>query len=213
MADVHPPLRRTQAQRRAATRDALVRATVESLVELGYARTTTQEVQTRAGVSRGALTHHFTTKADLVLAAVDHLYEEFSESLRKAAAGLPADPATRVRLGIELVWERFHGPLFIAAMELWVAARTDAELRAALLPHEQRLGQQLRALSAEVFGERLARHPSSEAIYQVLLTSMRGQAMTYALQPDALQSGPHLQHWLAMVEAFARPAPSPGGAR
>jgi AcrR family transcriptional regulator len=213
MADVHPPLRRTQAQRRAATRDALVRATVESLVELGYARTTTQEVQTRAGVSRGALTHHFTTKADLVLAAVDHLYEEFSESLRKAAAGLPADPATRVRLGIELVWERFHGPLFIAAMELWVAARTDAELRAALLPHEQRLGQQLRALSAEVFGERLARHPSSEAVYQVLLTSMRGQAMTYALQPDALRSGPHLQHWLAMVEAFARPAPSPGGAR
>jgi AcrR family transcriptional regulator len=199
------PVRRTQAERRASTRSLLVRATVDCLVELGYARTTTQEVQTRAGVSRGALTHHFTTKADLVVAAVDHLYEEFSDSVRAAAADLPADPGSRVRLGVELVWERFHGPLFVAAMELWGAARTDAELRAVLLPHERRLGQQLRALAAEVFGERLARHPSSEAVYQVLLTSMRGQAMTYALQPDAPRGGPHVQNWIAMVEAFARP--------
>ncbi|MCW2683419.1 MAG: putative transcriptional regulator of the TetR family [Blastococcus sp.] len=202
------PERRTQAERRAATRSALVQATVECLVELGYARTTTQEVQTRAGVSRGALTHQFTTKAELVVAAVDHLYEGFGDSVRKAAASLPADPGSRVRLGIEMVWERFHGPLFVAAMELWGAARTDAELRAALLPHEQRLGQQLRGLAADVFGEPLARHPSSEAAYQVLLTSMRGQAMTYALQPDAPRSGPHVQHWVTMVEALARPATS-----
>ena len=197
-----PPGRRTQAERRTATRSALVRATVDSLVQLGYARTTTQEVQSRAGVSRGALTHHFTAKADLVLAAMDHLYEEFSESVRKAAAELPDDdPATRIRLGVELIWERFHGPLFVASMELWTAARTDPELRAALLPHERRLGAQLRELSAEVFGERVARHPASEAVYQVLLTSMRGQAMTAFLQPDAPRAGPYLQHWRAIVDA------------
>jgi AcrR family transcriptional regulator len=208
-----PPGRRTQAERRTATRSALVRATVDTLVELGYARTTTQEVQSRAGVSRGALTHHFTAKADLVLAAMDHLYEEFSESVRKAAAALPDDPASRIRLGVELIWERFHGPLFVASMELWTAARTDPELRAALLPHERRLGAQLRELSVEVFGERVARHPASEAVYQVLLTSMRGQAMTYALQPDAPRTVPHLQHWLAIADAFARADLTTGGAR
>ena len=202
-----PPLRRTQAERRAATRAALVRATVESLVELGYAHTTTQEVQRRAGVSRGALTHQFTSKLDLLIAAVDHLYEEFSGSVRQAAAELPADPASRIRLGIELVWDRFHGPLFVAAMELWIAARTDAELRAALLPHERRLGAQLRELAAEVFGEQVARHPKSEAMYQVLLTSMRGQALTFLLQPDAPRDGQYLRHWLAIVEAFTPPGP------
>ena len=202
-----PPGRRTQAERRTATRSALVRATVDSLVELGYARTTTQEVQSRAGVSRGALTHHFTAKADLVLAAMDHLYEEFSESVRKAAAELPDDPAVRIRLGIELIWARFHGPLFVASMELWTAARTDRELRAALLPHERRLGAQLRELSVEVFGEQVARHPASEAVYQVLLTSMRGQALTYSLQPDAPRDGQYLQHWHAIVDAVTRSAP------
>ena len=188
-----------------------MRATVEALVELGYARTTTQEVQRRAGVSRGALTHQFTSKAELLLAAVDHLYAEFSASVREAAAELPAEPARRIRPGVELVWERFHGPLFVAAMELWGAARTDPELRAALLPHERRLGGQLRGLTIEVFGERMARHPHAEAVYQVLLTSMRGQALTYALQPDAPRDGAHLQHWIAIVEAFTRAAdPDPG---
>ncbi|SNR59900.1 TetR/AcrR family transcriptional regulator [Blastococcus mobilis] len=204
-ADVGPPLRRTQAERRAGTRTALLRATVEALVELGYARTTTQEVQRRAGVSRGALTHHFTSKAELMLAAMDHLYEEFSASVRRAAAELPEESTARVRLGVELVWQRFHGPLFVAAMELWTAARTDPELRAALLPHERRLGAQLRQLAFEVFGEQVARHPAAEAMYQVLLTSMRGQALTYALQPDAPRDQ-FLQHWLTIIEAFTRPA-------
>ena len=193
--EARPPLRRTQAERRAATRAALVRATVESLVELGYARTTTQEVQRRAGVSRGALTHQFTSKLDLLIAAVDHLYEEFSESVRQAAAELPADPATRIRLGIELVWERFHGPLFVAAMELWIAARTDAELRAALLPHERRLGAQLRELAAEVFGEQVARHP-------VVRGHVPGPAHLDARAGPDLpaaagrpRDGQYLQHW------------------
>ena len=196
------PIRRTQSERRAATRGALLRATIAALVELGYAATTTQEVQRRAGVSRGALTHHFASKAELLLAAMDQLYEEFSASIRDAAAGLPSGEA-RVRPAIELLWERFNGPLFEAAMELWIAARTDPELRAALLPHERRLGGQLRTLCLEVFGPELARHPAAETAYGLLLTSMRGQAMTYALQPDAPRDGPHLQHWFEMVEAFA----------
>jgi AcrR family transcriptional regulator len=204
-ARTRTPLRRTQAQRRASTRAALVRATVETLVELGDSRTTTQEVQRRAGVSRGALTHHFTAKAELMLAAVDHLYEDFSASVREAAVDLPGESAVRLRPGVELIWERFHGPLFVAAMELWTAARTDPLLRAALLPHERRLGAQLRRLAFEVFGEEVANHPAAEAMYQVLLTSMRGQAMTYALQPDAPRQQ-HVQHWLAVMEAFLRPA-------
>ena len=170
-------------------------------------------MQSRAGVSRGALTHHFTTKAELVLAAMDHLYEEFSESVRKAAAALPDDPAARVRLGIELIWERFHGPLFVAAMELWTAARTDAELRAALLPHERRLGRSSCAeLAVEVFGERVARHPAVRG-------GLPGAADLDAGPGDDLRAAagraahvPHLQHWLAMAEAFGRPDAPTGGA-
>jgi AcrR family transcriptional regulator len=193
----------TQAERRATTRGALMQATIECLVELGYAGTTTNEVQQRAGVSRGALTHHFASKADLLLAAMDYLYDDFSASIRDAAATLPPGEE-RILPAIQMLWDRFHGPLFIAAMELWGAARTDPDLRAALWPHERRLGRQLRELAVEVFGKDVAAHPCAEAVYYVLMTSMRGQAMTYALQPGASRDGSHLQHWFDMVQAFAR---------
>jgi len=68
-------LPRTQQQRREETRRALLDAAVESLIEVGFARTTTLEVQRRADVSRGALLHHFPSKAELLVAAVDHLAE------------------------------------------------------------------------------------------------------------------------------------------
>lgn len=197
--------RRTQAERSATTRAALLQATIDCLLELGYARTTTQEVQARAGVSRGALTHHFASKSELLLAATDSLYEDFSARIRSEAAGLPPG-ALRVRPAIKLLWERINGPLFMPVIELWVAARTDGELRAALLPRERRLGRQLRELAVEVFGAGIASHPHAETVYQLLFTSMRGQAMTYALQPDAPRDGPHLQYWYDLVEAFARPS-------
>ena len=181
-----------------------MQATIDCLIELGYAGTTTNEIQLRAGVSRGALTHHFASKADLMLAAMDYLYEDFSASIRSSAATLPSGEE-RIRPAIRMLWERFNGSLFRAAMELWVAARTDSELRTALLPHERQLGVQLRELAAELFGDVVATHPAAETVYQVLLTSMRGQAMTYALKPEASQDGPHLQNWFALVEAFTRP--------
>lgn len=194
--------RRTQAERSATTRARVLRAAVDALVELGYAATTTGEVQARAGVSRGALTHHFPTRASLMLAAMDLLYEDFSTDVREAAADLPSGRA-RVRPALALIWGRFDGPLFTAAMELWVAARTDPDLRSALLPHERELGLELRALCREVLGPDLIRHPKAETAYQVLLTSMRGQAMAYVLQPDAPRSDVQVEQWLTMLEALA----------
>src|SRR5687767_9338551 len=68
--------RRTQAERRAVTRKALLSATIEVLADVGYARLTTAVVCARAGVTRGAQAHYFATKADLVVQALLHLTEE-----------------------------------------------------------------------------------------------------------------------------------------
>src|ERR1700726_4202163 len=77
--------RRVQA-RSAATRAALLDAALESLVERGYAATTTVEIARRAGVSRGAQLHHFPTKAELLTAAVQHLRARRTAEFRKAFA-------------------------------------------------------------------------------------------------------------------------------
>jgi AcrR family transcriptional regulator len=175
-----------------------VQATIDCLVELGYRDTTTAKIQARAGVSRGALTHHFSSKAELLLAAMEELYEQFRRDVRARAQGLPPAGRARLRDAIRLLWGTFDGPLFAAAMELWVAARTDERLREQLLPHERTLGAQLRRLAIEVVGDDVAHRPE---VYLTLLTSMRGHGMTYALMPDAAREGPHLDAWFALVEA------------
>ena len=86
---------RTQQQRREETRRALLDAAVESLIEVGFARTTTLEVQRRADVSRGALLHHFPSKAELLVAAVDHLAEMRARELKSLSAQLPPEASGR----------------------------------------------------------------------------------------------------------------------
>src|SRR5438270_8079387 len=115
---------RTQQQRRDETRRALLDAAVESLIEVGFARTTTLEVQRRADVSRGALLHHFPSKAELLVAAVDHLASMRGAQLKRLAAELPEERAGRARTEavLELLWQCFAGEFFQVAMELRTAA-------------------------------------------------------------------------------------------
>src|SRR3954467_13528123 len=132
---------RTQQQRRDETRRALLDATVESLIEVGFARTTTLEVQRRADVSRGALLHHFPSKAELLVAAVDHLAEMRARELKVLSQALPPAGVGRARTDavLELLWQCFSGTFFQVAMELRTAARTDPELRPVLVGAERAL--------------------------------------------------------------------------
>lgn len=134
MAQTQPRARRTQAERRTHTRQALLEATLASLGELGYAGTTTLEVERRAGVSRGARLHHFPNKAALLAAAVDWLCDQLSERFLPAFAPSPSrkHERQRVRAGLHELFAIFQHPHFVAVLELSVAARTDAELRAQL---------------------------------------------------------------------------------
>src|SRR6476659_4441953 len=137
---------RTQQQRRDETRRALLDAAVESLIEVGFARTTTLEVQRRANASRGALLHHFPSKAELLVAAVDHLAEMRARELKAVSAQLPAEnvksvagATARTEAVLELLWQCFSGTCVQVAMELRTAARTDPELRPVLVSAERAL--------------------------------------------------------------------------
>ncbi len=119
--------RRSQEERRAETQDALMAATIDCLIDLGYARTTTREVARRAGVSRGAQTHHYPTKDDLVVAAVEHLFEVEG---RRFVARFQALPPRRRTMdeGIALLWDIASGRTYPAILEVVVAGRTDPTL-------------------------------------------------------------------------------------
>jgi AcrR family transcriptional regulator len=150
--------RRVQA-RSVATRAALLEAALESLVERGYAATTTIETARRAGVSRGAQLHHFPTKAQLLTAAAEHLLERRLAEFRATFATV--DPgADRLDAAIELSWSMFQGPAFVAWVELWIAARTDPELAATVAAMDRRFTVESRAMFLEMFPAEVGADPA-----------------------------------------------------
>jgi AcrR family transcriptional regulator len=174
---------RTQQQRRDETRRALLDAAVESLIEVGFARTTTLEVQRRANASRGALLHHFPSKAELLVAAVDHLAEMRARELKMLAKDLPEGRA-RTDAVLELLWQCFSGTFFQVAMELRTAARTDAELRPVLVHAEKALRDRILAQARTLFGKDVSEHPGLERALDFTLQFMIGAAMTTVLHED-----------------------------
>jgi AcrR family transcriptional regulator len=174
---------RTQQQRRDETRRALLDAAVESLIEVGFARTTTLEVQRRANASRGALLHHFPAKTELLVAAVDHLAEMRARELKMLAKDLPEGRA-RTDAVLELLWQCFSGTFFQVAMELRTAARTDGELRPVLVHAEKALRDRILAQARTLFGKDVAEHPGLERALDFTLQFMIGAAMTTVLHED-----------------------------
>jgi AcrR family transcriptional regulator len=142
--------RRTQAERSAATQARLLDATIACLVERGWAATSTTEVVRRAGVSRGAQVHHFPTKEDLVLAALEHLLERRIEEFETTFANFPPEQRTPAA-AMRLLHENCFSTSFEAWLELVVAARTDPALHARFVDLETRFFENALATFRKLF--------------------------------------------------------------
>jgi AcrR family transcriptional regulator len=196
--DVGIPGARSRAERTADSRLLILDAAVACLVEDGYAGASTLAVQARAGVSRGRLLHHFPSRARLLVAAAQHLSTTLLAEVQQRAVAVMADePHGRERVGraIDLMWATFQEPPFWAAMELWTAARTDPDLRAALRSEEHRLRTAIRAVADGIWGPEIAGAPLYAELCELLFTSMRGVAMVYAFEDRPPATDPHLELW------------------
>lgn len=192
-----------QEERTRAMRQRLMEATVDLLVEKGFSGTTTTLVSERAGVSRGAQLHHFPTKNDLVVAAVAHLTEIRGSDLEAAVARLP-EGTGRIEAVVQMLGDHFASPVFTAALELWVAARTDATLHEAVAPLEQRVGRETHRLTVELLGADESA-PGVRELVQATLDLVRGLGLANTLGDDARRRRKILTEWSRSLEsALAR---------
>ena len=185
-----------QADRSRAMRARLLEATVELLVERGFAGTSTTLVSERAGVSRGAQLHHFPTKNDLVVAAVEHLTELRGAELAEAVEALPRRDTRAV---LRMLGDHFSSPVFAAALELWVAARTDETLLAAVSPLEQRVGRETHRLTVTALGADESR-PGTRELVQGTLDLVRGLGLAQTITDDSARRRRILDAWADVLD-------------
>jgi AcrR family transcriptional regulator len=182
-----PRARRTQAERSATTRARLLDATIECLHERGWAGTTTTEVAERAGVSRGAQLHHFPAKSELVIAAVEHLFQRRNDEFVRAIGRLPAG-IERAAAAIDLLWSMVSGPLFDAWLELTIAARTDPDLRARVATLNERFTDAVRRTFLELFPAPPAPNPLHEIAPTFVFALLDGLALHNAIADDRAEA-------------------------
>jgi AcrR family transcriptional regulator len=129
------------------TRERLSEAAIECLVEHGYRGTTFVQVCRRAGLTRGAVHHHYRDLSDLLLDAMKRLNQGLTQRVGPVLRSID-DPDKRVDAGIELLWRLFTSREFKAMVEIWVAQSHDPALSGRVQPEMERYSRTI----AEGFG-------------------------------------------------------------
>ncbi|MFE9256767.1 TetR/AcrR family transcriptional regulator [Streptomyces sp. NPDC006879] len=190
--------RSPKQDRSRVTRLRLLEAAVACLAEYGWAGSTVSVVAERAGVSRGAAQHHFPTREDLFTAAVEYVAEQRSAALRGLftdGADGPAPRGTVVKALVDL----YTGPLFRAALHLWVAASNEEPLRPRVTELEARVGRETHRIAVDLLGadESL---PGVRETVQGLLDMARGLGLANVLTDDAPRRARVVAQWSKILD-------------
>ncbi|MFK0297334.1 TetR/AcrR family transcriptional regulator [Streptomyces sp. NPDC090442] len=195
-----------QQERSRATRLRLLEAAVACLAERGWTGSTVSVVAERAGVSRGAAQHHFRTREDLFTAAVEHVAEKRQSALKAALAHeLPpaGSPARTSRIVEELVG-LYTGPLFRAALHLWVAASDEAQLRDRVTALEARVGREAHRTAVALLDADES-VPGVRETVQGLLDMARGLGLANLLTDDSARRQRVVTQWARVLSEVLRP--------
>lgn len=174
------------------TRQRLLEAAVACLAERGWAGATVSVVAERAGVSRGAAQHHFPTREDLFTAAVEYVAEQRSTALR----GLCAQDRGAV---VAALVDLYTGPLFRAALHLWVAAANEEQLHARVTELESWVGRETHRIAVELLGADEAR-PGVRETVQGFLDLARGLGLANVLTDDRARRDRVVAQWAVLLD-------------
>ncbi|MFF8229131.1 TetR/AcrR family transcriptional regulator [Streptomyces caelestis] len=179
-----------------ATRQRLLEAAVACLAEHGWAGSTVSVVAERAGVSRGAAQHHFPTREDLFTAAVEYVAEERSTALR---ALFPEGAAGDRHAVVAALVDLYTGPLFRAALHLWVAASDEDQLRPRVTELEARVGRETHRIAVDLLAADES-VPGVRETVQGLLDMARGLGLANLLTDDSARRERVVEQWAGLLE-------------
>ena len=173
-----PKPRRVQA-RGEATRLRILEATLGCIVNEGYAQTSTVRVCQRSGTARGSLLHQFPTRADLIAAAVAFLFQQLTARFVDAFASFEPeahqDIRRRVKVAGALLRTAYSDPRLPAVVDIYAAARTDADLKAGLEPVAARHRKMVREVARKLFPMATASQKAARRL-DVVLDALQGLA-------------------------------------
>ncbi|RME67991.1 MAG: TetR/AcrR family transcriptional regulator [Alphaproteobacteria bacterium] len=171
-----------QAQKSAATQLQIVEGAIRCLIKYGYSDTTTPKIAAEAGVSRGAMMHHFPNRLEVIRAAITHLHNKRLKAFKRTVHDVPAG-TDRLHALTRTYWRQVNHPLFTAFHELAVAARTDKDLAEILEPAQKEFYAQWHARAETLFPEWLTDRRNFELALHLVQNLLEGMAIGLQFRP------------------------------
>jgi AcrR family transcriptional regulator len=169
---------RTQQQRREDTIARLLDASIDTIIEVGYARASAKVITQRAQVSDGALFRHFPTMGDFMAATAQEAGRRLLDMAASRVAEIPSDKPT-LEEALTIVRDVTASPTNTVIYELTVAARTDEKLRDTLQDvmavYIANIYETVRAVVPDELGA--AGGENLVAMFALVLSSFNGTAM------------------------------------
>jgi AcrR family transcriptional regulator len=176
--------RRSQAERRATSRAALLEAALDTLTVDGSAGFTTAEVCRRAGLSQGSLFKHFGSRSELLAATTEHLFGLLRADYTASFLDPSFQPRT-IRHALDLLWTAMTDERLAAAFDLYTDARTDSSLRASIEPVVRSHLDHIAQLAGELLGELdVESTETTQATIELAILSMQGLVLNEMAAPD-----------------------------
>jgi AcrR family transcriptional regulator len=198
---VHKAVRRTQSERSETTRHALVNAAISVLNEHGYTGATAALIAARAGVTRGALQHHFGTVQSLLVAVMRHISRDRSGTLR---ADVPSAGSLteRMQLLAEQYRPLYEEPDAIALLEIWLGAGHDEELRLQIDTLMKRITERRNDYWQAVLSDLGLSEHEIDTLRGALVSTLRGAAIHRVFSNDRVRALDQVGLFLEMAEAW-----------
>jgi AcrR family transcriptional regulator len=188
------------AERTARMRERILVATLDQIYECGILAASTPEIVKRAGVSRGAMLHHFPTKEMLIGAAVEKLLTDEIADLRNVAAAY-AEHEKSIDDFVDYLWERFSGRLFMITMDFLSSARTDDKLREAVVPISLNFHQSLNEIWSQFFKYQQKSPAQVQTLLNTTLCLMRGMGVQTVIKEDPAYYDELRNNWKSILHS------------
>jgi AcrR family transcriptional regulator len=203
-----PRVRRSQAERSAETRQRLLDAAITLMHERGLAGTSTNDIAEAAGVSRGALTHHFESREELIAAAIEDMLDRVIGELETYATRV-AEGETASDDLIEFLYGVMSNRLFYVTLEYLPEARHNAMFRARLVPVVSRWHAALDEIWSELMGRYGLKPEAGRDLLNATMCLIRGMIAQTILRDDPPYYRRLLDFWKASIRAQLAAAAAP----
>lgn len=190
--------RRSQDERSSATIASLSEATIALMTEVGFTNLTTTNIAKRAGVSRGAMLHHFPSKVALVIHATGEMWGEVvaaAEKLRAACDPDRPDPD----FFVSAIWEEVMAERHVSvSVDIMLAARGDPILKSHLDSWVLKMFASYREAARHAFGRGGLSETECDALIATIASTLRGQRIAEMMAPE-ITSGPAVRAMLSTI--------------